>query len=130
VRADGRWRSVFELLGHDVCFTGLAAAFPWLREVPPRVLGQLQTEARYAGYLPRQQAEILAFEREEWIDLSGVAFAGIGGLSAELVNKWPSVGPAPLGAASGMQGMTPAAIVAIATHIRKQKTRSVSRETS
>jgi tRNA uridine 5-carboxymethylaminomethyl modification enzyme len=45
VRADGRWRSVFELLGHrDVGLEPLSAAFPWLRKLTPRALSQLQTE--------------------------------------------------------------------------------------
>ncbi len=39
VRPDGRRRSVLELLGHDgVEDTQLAAAFPWLHELPSRVL--------------------------------------------------------------------------------------------
>ncbi len=74
VRADGRWRSVFELLGHqDVGLEPLSAAFPWLRELPPRALSQLQTEVRYDGYLPRQQADIRAFQREEAVDSATVS---------------------------------------------------------
>ena len=85
VRADGRWRSVYELLGHpDVGFEPVAAAFPWLRDISPRVLAQLQTEVRYDGYLPRQQAEIRSFQREESVALDGIAFGTIGGLSTEL----------------------------------------------
>jgi tRNA uridine 5-carboxymethylaminomethyl modification enzyme len=129
VREDGRWRSVLELLGHgDVAFATVAAAYPWLAKVPGRALSQLQTEALYAGYLPRQQSEIRALGREEAIDLNGVTFAAIGGLSAELVTKLTDVQPRSLGAAGRIQGMTPAAIAAIAAYIRKRGALSVPRE--
>jgi tRNA uridine 5-carboxymethylaminomethyl modification enzyme len=122
VRADGRWRSVFELLGHrEIAFDSLAAAFPWLRSLPPRVLSQLQTAVRYDGYLPRQQADIRAFQREEAAALDGISFTDIGGLSAELIAKLARLQPESLGAASRIQGMTPAALAAIAAHVRKRR---------
>jgi tRNA uridine 5-carboxymethylaminomethyl modification enzyme len=122
MRADGRWRSVFELLGHrDVELESLATAFPWLREVSPRALSQLQTQVRYDGYLPRQVADIRAFQREEAVELHGVAFEEIGGLSAELTAKLTHSQPGSLGAASRIQGMTPAALAAISAHVRKRR---------
>jgi len=122
VRADGRWRSVFELLAHpDTTFESVAAAFPWLRALPPRALSQLQTTVRYDGYLPRQQADIRAFRREEAAVLDGISFTDIGGLSAELIAKLARSQPESLGAASRIQGMTPAALAAIAAHVRKRR---------
>jgi tRNA uridine 5-carboxymethylaminomethyl modification enzyme len=122
VRADGRWRTLFELLGHqEIAFDALSEAFPWLRDVPARALTQLQTEVRYEGYLPRQQADIRTFQREEGVALDGIPFAEIGGLSAEIVAKLARVQPASLGAASRIQGMTPAALAAIAAHLRKRR---------
>jgi tRNA uridine 5-carboxymethylaminomethyl modification enzyme len=122
VRTDGRWRSVFELLGHPgISFDSLAAAFPWLRSLTPRALSQLQTAVRYDGYLPRQQADIRAFQREEAAVLDGISFTDIGGLSAELIAKLVRSQPESLGAASRIQGMTPAALAAIAAHVRKRR---------
>jgi tRNA uridine 5-carboxymethylaminomethyl modification enzyme len=122
VRADGRRRSVFELLGRpEIPFATMAEAFPWLRTVPPRALSQIQSEVRYEGYLPRQQADIRSFQREEAVALEGVAFQEIGGLSAELSTKLVDIRPASLGAASRIQGMTPAALAAIAAHARKRR---------
>ena len=130
VRSDGRWRSVYELLGHpEVAFEAVASAFPWLREVAPRALAQLRTEVRYDGYLSRQQADIRSFQRDEGIVLEGIAFSSIGGLSAEITAKLSQVQPRSLGAASRIQGMTPAALAAIAAHVRKHQTSLVSRGT-
>jgi tRNA uridine 5-carboxymethylaminomethyl modification enzyme len=122
IRADGRWRSVFELIGlPDVPVQAVARAFPWLHDLGTRHLSHLQTEARYTGYLARQQADIQVFRREEMLRLEGIAFAEIGGISAELMAKLAQTRPASLGAASRIQGMTPAALVAIAAHVRKQQ---------
>jgi tRNA uridine 5-carboxymethylaminomethyl modification enzyme len=122
VRPDGRWRSALDLLGHGAIDTErLMEAFPWLRALPPRALDQLQTEARYAGYLPRQQADIRAFRKEEAVGLTGVSFADVGGLSGELRDKLTAVQPVSLGAASRIEGMTPAALAAVAAHVRKHR---------
>ena len=121
IRADGKWRSVLELLGHAVVEAeALADAFPWLRELTPRALAQIQTEARYAGYLHRQNADIRSFRREEGVSLEDVDFSGIGGLSTELRSKLDLHRPSSLGAASRIQGMTPAALGAITAHLRKR----------
>jgi len=96
-------------------------AFPWLRKMPARVLNHLQTESRYGGYLRRQEADIRAFQREETVALGGVVFESIGGLSAELTAKLTRSQPTSLGAASRIPGMTPAALAAIAAHLRKRR---------
>jgi tRNA uridine 5-carboxymethylaminomethyl modification enzyme len=93
--------------------------FPWLNELPARVRVQVETEAKYAGYLRRQEADIRVFEREEGVPLTGVALAQIGGLSAEVREALSRVAPPTLGAAARVQGVTPAALAAIATHLRK-----------
>jgi len=130
VRADGRWRSVYELLAHaEISFAAAASAFPWLSDLAPRALAQLQTEARYDGYLSRQRADIRSFQEDESVALTGIAFSSIGGLSAELTAKLTQSQPSSLGAASRIQGMTPAALAAIAAHIRKHRGAGVSRGT-
>jgi tRNA uridine 5-carboxymethylaminomethyl modification enzyme len=121
VRLDGRWRSVRELLGYvGVDFVKLAQAFPWLQTMPPRAIAQLQTEGRYHGYLPRQDADIRCFRKDEAVGLTGVSFKEIGGLSRELLDKLATSRPASLGAASRIEGMTPAALAAIAAHVRRR----------
>jgi tRNA uridine 5-carboxymethylaminomethyl modification enzyme len=121
VRTDGRWRSVFELAGYDgMAWDPLASAFPWLHDLPPRTAEHLRTEARYGGYLTRQEADVRAFRREENVSLDEVVFEHIGGLSAEVLDKLRRVRPASLGAASRIQGITPSALAAIASHLRSR----------
>ncbi len=122
VRDDGRWRDVVELSGYDgVPWSDLTRAFPFLLEAPPRALAQMRAEALYGGYLHRQKAEIRGFAKEEAVSLSGVAFDHVGGLSTELRDKLNTVRPDSFGAAARIQGMTPAALAAIAAHLRKHE---------
>jgi tRNA uridine 5-carboxymethylaminomethyl modification enzyme len=120
VRDDGRWRDVVELAGYDaVPWDALTLAFPFLREAPARAVAQMRAEAVYGGYLHRQQAEIRGFAREEAVSLDGVAFELVGGLSAEIRDKLTAIRPASFGAAARIQGMTPAALAALAAYMRK-----------
>ena len=120
VRADGRRRSVLDLLGSDaVPPTTLETAFPWLRDLPPRVVAHLRTEALYQGYLPRQTAEMRAFRRTEDLSLAAVPFDQVPGLSAEVRARLIQSRPASLGMASRLEGITPAALAILAAHLRR-----------
>jgi tRNA uridine 5-carboxymethylaminomethyl modification enzyme len=120
--ADGRRRTAMELLTQEGAVQrDLAPLFPWIGELSPRVFNQIQTKARYAGYLRRQDAEIRGFRRQEAVSLEEVAFEAIGGLSAEARESLVRHRPASLGAAARLHGMTPAALAAVAAHVRRQQ---------
>ena len=119
-RSDGKWRSVAELLGGlEEVPVGVLDGFPWLRELAPDVLRELHTEARYAGYLGRQAADIHSFRRDEHLSLVAVDFAAVAGLSAELRDRLGRLQPASVGAAARVQGMTPGALAALLAHLRR-----------
>jgi len=120
---DGRRLTVFDVLGHaDAPDSRLAAAIPWLSTLASRTLGILRADSLYAGYLPRQDADIRAFRREESIGLdSDLDYTQIGGLSAEARMRLAAAQPASIGAAARLEGMTPAAIAAIGAHLRRRK---------
>ncbi|MCB8875470.1 tRNA uridine-5-carboxymethylaminomethyl(34) synthesis enzyme MnmG [Acidisoma silvae] len=130
VRADGRPRSVYEVLSlRDLAADQLKAAFPRLGSLPARVYEALETEARYAAYLDRQEAEIRSFKRQEDITLpERLNIAALGGLSAELRDKLTQHRPRSLGAAARIPGMTPAGLAIILAGLRKLDA-GVSRET-
>ena len=94
--------------------------FPWLAALPDRAAEQLRTDARYAGYLHRQQAEVRLSRREDSVDLEGISFEDIGSLSTEIREKLNLTRPESLGAAARIQGMTPAALASIASFVRKR----------
>jgi len=127
INQDGRWRSVLDALALPA-MSGEAAEilFPWLRDLPPRVRAHVEAEALYGPYLIRQDAERVLLEREEALAIpSEIDFAAIAGLSNEMRDRLRRARPATLGGAGRLPGITPAAIAALAVHLR----RGVSRET-
>jgi tRNA uridine 5-carboxymethylaminomethyl modification enzyme len=130
VRSDGQRRSVLDLLAEDERVVALlATARPWLAALPPRVLEQVRAAALYAGYLPRQDADIRALQREEAASLTGCDFLAVQGLSGEAREKLLRLRPATLADATGIEGVTQATLALLAAHIRRGAP-AVSREPS
>jgi tRNA uridine 5-carboxymethylaminomethyl modification enzyme len=102
--------------------------FPWLRDLAPRIRSELTAQALYAPYLERQAAELRVLEREERLTIPvATDFTSIPGLSTEMRQRLAKASPATLGSAGRVPGVTPAALAALAVHLRR--TESVSRET-
>jgi len=99
----------------------LAAIWPELAGVPRAVADRLETDATYAVYLNRQNADIAAHRRDESVLLSDkLDFFALPGLSNEIRAKLDRVRPRTLGQAARIEGITPAAITLLAAHARKQ----------
>ncbi len=128
VNQDGRWRSVMDTLALPaMSATAAEGLFPWLRDLQPRIRQYLEAEALYGPYLIRQEGERALLEREEALAIpAAIDFAEIAGLSNEMRDRLARARPATLGGAGRLPGITPAAIAALAVHLR----RSVSRETA
>ncbi len=120
VRLDGVRRSALDLLGQPgVDFAALARIWPELGGMDPAIVEQLEIDAGYAGYLGRQEADILAFRRDEGLALPGdLDYRAVAGLSTEAGQKLAKIRPATLGQAARIEGMTPAALTLVLAHIR------------
>ncbi|WP_439816649.1 tRNA uridine-5-carboxymethylaminomethyl(34) synthesis enzyme MnmG [Zavarzinia sp. CC-PAN008] len=121
VNLDGQRRSASGLLAlPDVDWHRVATIWPELAGVRADVAEQMVTDARYAGYLDRQTAEIAAFRRDEALSLPrGLDYALIASLSTELREKLAQAQPESLGQAARIPGMTPAGLTALLAHVRK-----------
>ena len=124
VRLDGTRRTAHELLGlPGVDFQVLSGIWPQLQELEPQVAEQLEIDAQYAGYLDRQEADILAFRRDEALSLPGeLDYSAVRGLSAEAAQKLAAIRPATLGQASRIDGVTPAALTLVLAHVKSLST--------
>jgi tRNA uridine 5-carboxymethylaminomethyl modification enzyme len=125
INQDGRWRSLLDILAlPEVMSSAVDAAFPWLRELAPGVRAQLEAEALYAPYLERQAAELRLLQREERLTIPrGLDFAAIPGLSNEMRQRLSAAQPETLGGAGRVPGITPAAMAALAVHLRRREER-------
>jgi tRNA uridine 5-carboxymethylaminomethyl modification enzyme len=81
---------------------------------------QLEIQAKYAGYIERQQREIE--KRNDYEDIRlppNMAYTSMSGLSTELSQKLNQIKPKTVGMASRIPGMTPAAISILLIHLKK-----------
>jgi tRNA uridine 5-carboxymethylaminomethyl modification enzyme len=123
IKRDGVWRTATNLLaGGQVDWNGLVEIWPELGDIYKGDAEQLEIEARYTVYLERQDAEILAFRRDEGLALpSDLDFDHIPGLSNEARAALSLARPASIGAASRIPGVTPGAVTSLLAHARRDK---------
>jgi tRNA uridine 5-carboxymethylaminomethyl modification enzyme len=90
-------------------------------EQAEQVEQQLETQARYEGYIDRQQREIDRHARQESLVLPGdLDYASVTGLSTEARQRLESSRPTTLGQASRLEGMTPSAVSLLLIHLKKR----------
>ncbi len=121
VNADGRRRSVRDLLGHPgVNLDQFRSVLPQVADWSAEVREQVEVDAAYAGYLDRQAADAAALKRDEDLRLPGdLDYGAVGGLSNEVREKLERVRPISLGQAGRIEGMTPGALTALLAHVRR-----------
>jgi tRNA uridine 5-carboxymethylaminomethyl modification enzyme len=122
VNEDGVTRSAAELLAYPgIDLARLATVWPEFGAIPSDIAEQLEIDARYAGYLERQERDIASFRRDEGLLLpADLDYATVGSLSREICDKLTASRPATLGAAARISGVTPAALVALLKHVKRR----------
>lgn len=120
-KRDGTKRSAFNVMSYDgVSRETITQIWPELQTMPDDVYEAIEIEAKYAGYLKRQQADIDVFQKDEKLKIKeDIDYALIGGLSREMVQKLSKVRPATIGEASRIPGVTPAAVTAVLSYVKR-----------
>ncbi|MCG6940920.1 MAG: tRNA uridine-5-carboxymethylaminomethyl(34) synthesis enzyme MnmG [Thiohalocapsa sp.] len=86
-----------------------------------QVAEQIEIQAKYAGYLERQQHEVARQRAEDARTLpADFDYANVRGLSAEVREKFQRVRPATIGQAARIPGVTPAAVSLLLIHLKRQ----------
>jgi tRNA uridine 5-carboxymethylaminomethyl modification enzyme len=121
VNGDGVTRSAFDLLAYPTVETAdVLRLWPALATIAPDIFEQLTTDAQYAVYVDRQEADVAALRRDErreippWVD-----YGLIPGLSIECRQKLMQIQPATIAEAQKIDGITPAAITLLLSVIRR-----------
>ena len=83
---------------------------------------ELEANAKYKGYIDRQQKEIKKQSKHEKLKLpTDINYFEVCGLSNEASQKLSSILPATLGQASRLEGVTPSAISLLLIHLKKRQ---------
>jgi len=123
INQDGRRRNAFDLLAlPGVNLKTLATVWPEIADLRADVAEQLEIEALYSGYLGRQEADIIAFKRDESLRLpADLPYVEIKGLSHEVRTRLMATRPATLGQAGRVEGVTPASLAVLLAYLKKNE---------
>jgi len=122
VNQDGVPRSAADVLAHPgMDVTRLSAIWPALSEIRPDIAEQIEIDARYRGYLDRQEADIRTFREDEALTLpTDLDYASLTALSIEIRQKLARIRPATLGQAARISGVTPAALTILLRYAKRR----------
>jgi tRNA uridine 5-carboxymethylaminomethyl modification enzyme len=123
INQDGVKRSAHDLMRYpDIDFAALRTLWPELEKIQDDIAQQIEIDARYAGYIERQEQDIRAFRRDEALALPATLdYTQVGSLSNEMRLKLSAARPETLGAAARIPGVTPAALVALLRHVKRRE---------
>lgn len=122
VRGDGVSRSLFEWARFpDVDWLSILRVAPDLAAAE-HVAEIVLTDAAYATYLQRQEADVARMRQDEAESIPRLLdYRSIPGLSNEMAERLQAAQPETLGQAGRVRGVTPAAITALLAWLKKQK---------
>ena len=88
--------------------------------VDAQVAEQVEIQAKYQGYIERQQEEVARHQSNEGLRLAlDMDYSTVRGLSIEVQQRLNKYKPETVGQASRMTGITPAAISVLLVHLKK-----------
>ncbi len=86
----------------------------------PELGAQIEIEAKYAGYVERQEDEVARTRAREALRIpDGFDYSAVRGLSAEVSEKLALHRPATIGQAGRVSGITPAAVSLLLVHLKR-----------
>ncbi len=88
---------------------------------------QIEINAHYRGYLMKQKADILAFKRDENLIIPDkINYDGLSGLSNEVKAKFKQIKPKTMGQALRIDGITPAAVYILLSHVKRKSIKHIA----
>lgn len=104
----------------EVDYDLVAAMAPPPEPLPPGVAEQVEIEAKYAGYIEKQQVEVARFRRLEDRRIPpDLDYGALSGLRTEAREKLASVRPATVGQATRLAGVNPADVSVLLVHLKR-----------
>ena len=118
---DGKKRSLYDVMSiPNFSISDLYTLYPESQSYSKDLLALLLTEAMYEPYKVRLKKDISLYNNDNKMKIPvDINYQDIGGLSNEMLQKLTSIKPSNLAEAKRIQGMTPAAIMALQFYIKK-----------
>ncbi|OCW82187.1 tRNA uridine 5-carboxymethylaminomethyl modification protein [Pelagibacteraceae bacterium GOM-A3] len=128
IAKDGVKRNALEMLSQkSVNMTKIREIWPEIKYVSREIDEQIEIKAHYKGYLKKQDADILAFKRDENLKIpENLDYDQFSGLSNEVKSKFKEIKPKTLGQALRIDGITPAAVYILLSHVKRKSIKHIA----
>ena len=128
IAKDGVLRTAGQVLSQKgVDMSKIREIWPEISYISRDIDDQLEINAHYRGYLKKQKADILAFKRDENLKISdNVNYDDLSGLSNEVKSKFKKIKPKTMGQALRIDGITPAAVYILLSHVKRKSIKHIA----
>ena len=128
IAKDGISRTANQLLGQKyVNMCKIREIWPEIKYVSKEIDEQLEINSHYKGYLRKQKADILAFKRDENLIIpKNLNYDNFAGLSNEVKSKFKKIRPKTMGQALRIDGITPAAVYILLSHLKRKSIKHIA----
>ena len=128
IAKDGVLRSANQILSQKgVDMTKIREIWPDVPNISKKIDEQLEINAHYKGYLKKQNADILAFKRDENLIIPvNLNYDQFSGLSREVKSKFKQIKPKTMGQALRIDGITPAAVYILLSHLKRKSIKHIA----
>ena len=128
IAKDGVKRNAMQILSQkSVNMNKIRKIWPEIRYISNEIDEQLEIKAHYKGYLKKQNADILAFKRDENLQIpKNLDYDQFSGLSNEVKSKFKKIRPKTLGQALRIDGITPAAVYILLSHVKRKSIKHIA----
>jgi tRNA uridine 5-carboxymethylaminomethyl modification enzyme len=128
IAKDGVSRNASQILSQEsVDMTKIREIWPEIKHVSREIDEQLEINSHYRGYLKKQNADILAFKRDENLIIpENMNYDRFSSLSNEVKAKFKKIKPKTMGQALRIDGITPAAVYILLSHLKRKSIKHIA----
>jgi len=128
IAKDGVSRNANEILAQKgVNMSKIREIWPEIPFFDKEIDAQIEINAHYKGYLKKQKADILAFKRDENLIIPDkINYDSLSGLSNEVKTKFNQIKPRTMGQALRIDGITPAAVYILLSHVKRKSIKHIA----
>jgi tRNA uridine 5-carboxymethylaminomethyl modification enzyme len=128
IAKDGIKRNAIQILSQkSVNMNKIREIWPEIKYVSREIDEQIEITSHYKGYLKKQNADIIAFKRDENLIIpKNLNYDQFSGLSNEVKSKFKQIKPKTMGQALRIDGITPAAVYILLSHLKRKSIKHIA----
>ena len=128
IAKDGVKRNAIQILTQkSVNMDKIREIWPEIKYVSREIDEQIEINSHYKGYLKKQNADIIAFKRDENLIIpDNLNYDQFSGLSNEVKYKFKKIRPKTMGQALRIDGITPAAVYILLSHLKRKSIKHIA----